>query len=190
MRLNPPGEQGWFVELLAEPVSGQTTRKHWRRFHTDAGDFGLPSFRFMAVAVHRAEETDFGLRVARPACMALAHLLEHADPDRTPIANLAGAPPRFSKDVGRALSLWWLAREQSSMADRQWLAQWREALAMPDMPAASASKTAATAGLAAIGDYLPQAHVIARTSVLAPHGTSLDAWRRAYASLPDLIDRL
>ena len=129
LRLTPPGGQdGWFVELLAEPVTGQVARKIWRRFSTQAGDFGLPSFRFMPVAVYAAEETEFGLCVARPACMALAHLLEHADPDRTPISNLSGQPPRFTKDVGRAIALWWLAGQQSVTAREGWQQVWQETL--------------------------------------------------------------
>ena len=130
LRLSPPGNgDSWFVELLAEAEAGQAPRKHWQRFHTGLGDFGLPSFRYMRVAVHGAEATEFGLRVARPACMALAQLLEHSAPDRTPISNLPGNPPRFTKDVGRAIALWWLAREQSPIAGEQWLAEWRETLA-------------------------------------------------------------
>lgn len=191
LRLSPPGvAESWFVELLAEPPADQATRKHWRRFQTGLGDFGLPSFRYMRVAVHGAEDTEFGLRVARPARMALAHLLEHADPDRTPISGLPGTPLRFTKDVGRAISLWWLAREQSTLAGEHWRAEWRETLATLYPDRVDDMKAAARSGLVSLADYLREAHGIALNGVLAPHGTTLDAWRRAYASLLDLIDEL
>ena len=191
LRLTPPDEaDGWFVELLADPPAGQTHRKHWRRFRTGLGDFGLPSFRYMGVAVHAAEDTGFGLRVARPECMALAHLLEHADPDRTPIANLPGNPPRFTKDVGRAIALWWLAREQSALAGEHWLAQWRMTLATLYPDRTADMKAAAHLGLASATAYLREAHAIALNSVLAPLGTTPDAFRRAHASLLELMDGL
>ncbi len=191
LRLSPPGQdENWFVELLGESPGAQLTRKHWRRIHTGMGDFGLPSFRYMRMAVHGAEETSFGLRIARPACMALAHLLEHADPDTTPISGLPGTPPRFTKDVGRAISLWWLAREQSPLADDTWLAQWRDALAALYPDNLAEMKAAARSGLVSVDDYLREAHAIALNGVLAPHGTTLEAYRRAHGSLHDLIDHL
>ncbi|MDH5822513.1 hypothetical protein QFW77_05850 [Luteimonas sp. RD2P54] len=191
LRLSPPGDgDDWFVELLAESSGDQATRKHWRRVETGIGLFGLPSFRYMRVAVHGAEETEFGLRVARPARMALAHLLEHADPDTTPISNLPGTPPRFTKDVGRAISLWWLAREQSPLAGKHWLAEWRETLASLYPDSATGMKAAARNGLDSVANYLREAHAIALNGVLAPHGTTLDAYRRAHASLFELIDFL
>lgn len=117
LRLTPPGHaDGWFVELLGEPMTDQTERKRWRRFTTPLGDFGLPSFRYMRVAVFDADTSPFGIRIAKPACMALAHLLEHADPDRTPISNMPGTPPRFTKDVGRAIALWWLEGQKTPLA--------------------------------------------------------------------------
>lgn len=184
LRLSPPGEEdGWFVELLAEPPKGQATRKHWRRFSTPAGDFGLPSFRYMPVAVYGAEETPFGLRLARPACMALAHLLEHADPDRTTISNLPGQPPRFTKDVGRAIALWWLAGQQSVTAGDDWRQTWGEALAALYPKQVAEQSAAARTGLTSVDNYLRESHQLALNGVLAPHGTTLDAWRRAYASL-------
>lgn len=191
LRLSPPeNRNGWFVELLAEPPQDQTARKHWRRFQTELGVFGLPSFRYMRVAVHGARETGFDLRVATPACMALAHLLEHADPDKTPISNLPGGPPRFAKDVGRAISLWWLARQQSATAGEAWLREWNETSTALYPRSSAEMKTAARNGLASIADYLPEAHAVALNGVLAPHGTTLDAFRRAYASLLELIDSL
>lgn len=191
LRLSPPGEADhWFVELLAEPPGGQATRKQWRRLHTSDGDFGLVSFRYMRVAVHGAEQTEFGLRVAHPARMALAHLLEHADPDYTPISGLPGTPPRFTKDVGRAIALWWLAREQSSLAGQQWLFAWRETLVALHPDSMTEMAAAARNGLASMAGYLDQAHAIALNSVLAPHGTTLEAFRRAHATFLDLIDQL
>ncbi|MBJ6978992.1 hypothetical protein [Luteimonas sp. MC1895] len=191
LRLSPPeSNDGWFVELLAEPPQDQATRKHWRRFQTELGVFGLPSFRYMRVAVHGAQETGFGLRVATPARMALAHLLEHADPDRTPISNLPGGPPRFTKDVGRAISLWWLARKQSPAAGEAWQREWNETLTVLYPDSSAEMKAAVPSGLTSIADYLRDAHAIALNGVLAPHGTTLDAYRRAYASLLQLIDQL
>lgn len=191
LRLGPPdGENGWFIELLAVPPADQAGRKHWRRFTTPAGIFGLPSFRYMPVAVHGADTTPSGLRVARPSSMALAHLLEHAVPDRTPISNLPGQPPRFIKDVGRAISLWWLAKQQSGSADTVWLQEWNELLAGL-YPARSAEmKTAAQDGLDNLSSYLREAHEIAVRGVLAAHGTTLGAYRRAYLDLVALVDRL
>jgi hypothetical protein len=44
--------------------------------------------------------------------------------------------------------------------------------------------------LSSLSDYLGDAHAIALNSILAPHGTTIDAWRRAYASLLDLVESL
>lgn len=191
LRLSPPGDaDSWFVELLADAPNSQATRKYWRRIQTGLGVFGLPSFRYMRVAVQGADDTAFGLRVARPSCMALAHLLEHAEPDQTPISNLPGRPPRFTKDVGRAIALWWLAREQSPLAGEHWLAEWRDTLAALYPDHGADIKAAARAGLTSVTDYLREAHAIALNGVLAPHGTTLEAFRRAHASLLELIDQL
>ena len=191
LRLRPPQDGPfWFVELLAEPPRDQATRKHWQRIRTDVGDFGLPSFRYLPVAVHDAEETEFGLRVARPARMALAHMLEHKEPDRTPISSVPGTPPRFTKDVGRAIALWWLAGEQSPLSGERWLTEWRETLAALYPDRMVEIKAAAQRGLISVSDYLGDAHSIALNSLLAPHGTTIDAWRRAYAGLLDLVESL
>jgi uncharacterized protein YfiM (DUF2279 family) len=119
--------------------------------------------------------------------MALAHLLEHADPDRTPVAGLPSRPPRFVKEVGRAVSLWWLANQQSVLAAQQWRAAWVSALT-DHHPAAGATLKAAGMGLAAMEDYVREAHEIARLGVLAPHGTSHDAFIRAYEGLRRYAD--
>ncbi len=191
LRLAPPnGDDGWFVELLAAPPSGQSERKHWQRLHTKIGSFGLPSFRYMPVAVFDAQSTPFGLRVARPACMALAHLLEHAEPDWTPIARLLGQPPRFVKDVGRAVALWWLADQQSVSADQDWRQTWTRALAAlhPDRP--TQQYRAAADALNHLSAHLRDAHSIAVASVLAAHGTTLGAYMRAHERLLTLLTEM
>ncbi len=191
LRLSPHDEQeGWFVELLGSPEPDQNERRVWRRFETPIGVFALPCFRCMPVATHAAEQTEFGIRAARPARMALAHLLEHADPDTTPISNLPGNPPRFTKDVGRAVSLWWLAQEQSSAADEEWLDEWRETLAALYPNQQALKKQDAARGLASVRNYLLETHAIAARSVLAPHGTTIEAWGRAHADLEDLIQQI
>lgn len=195
LRLSPPdGQESWFIELLAEAPVGQIERKHWARFRTAAGDFALPSFRFMRVAVQDPEVTPSGLRVARPASMALAHLLEHADPDRTPISGLEGRPPRFAKDVGRAVAMWWLAGRQSPLAEQAWLADWSAAAG-----ACLAAQSVDTSGsipamrarisLEALEGVQRESHAIAVRSLLAPHQVSFAAWRRAHQTLGEAIAR-
>jgi hypothetical protein len=188
LRLTPPDDQeGWFVELLAEPPAHQAERKHWRRFRTPQGDFGLPSFRFMRIAIHDAPEAMLGLRAAQPACMALAHLLEHADPDRTPISGLPGNPPRFVKDVGRAVALWWLANQQSPLAASRWEKQWVSALQENFPDRHDELLVGAGNALHALDPYLRDAHQIASNSVLAPHATPLEAFRRAISGMTRLL---
>lgn len=189
LRLSPPGEtEGWFVELLAVPRAGQTTRKAWTRFETNVGHFALPSFRFMPIAVEAPDESPFGLRIARPANMALAHLLEHADPDKTPIQSVQGTPPRFVKDVGRAIALWWLANQQSPMAAGTWRDAWRSCLNRLHPESEGATWLAAHQGLTCVSDYRREAHELAVRGVLAPHQTTLDAFQRAYDGLLELIE--
>ncbi len=187
LRLSPPTGDPWFVELLAEPPHEQQASKHWRRLQTDKGHFGLPSFRQMRIAIHDAEYTPSGLRVARPAQMALAHLLEHAEPDRTTVTNLR--LPRHFKDAGRAVAHWWLAQHQlgPTAATRMWMVEWRNALEAkyPDRYAENLSD--ARRGLESIANSLSDAHAIAVRSILAPHGTTFAAYQRAYAGLKHML---
>lgn len=133
-------------------------------------------------------------QVERPASMALAHLLEHAEPDRTPIAGLEGRPPRFAKDVGRAVAMWWLSGRQSPLADRAWLSEW-SAAAGACLPARSdeapGSNPAGRARLAleALDGVHRESHAIAVRSLLAPHQVSFAAWRRAHQGLLEVVGR-
>lgn len=188
LRVAPPDrDSGWFIELLSLPPPGQARRRQFVRFETNRGHFGLPSFRYLPIAVRDADETPFGLRVARPEFMALAHLLEHADPDRTPVSSLPGRPPRFVKDIGRAISIWWLAGEQTVSAPVAWHDAWRRLAEKAGPYDRSELKRRAILGLANVADEVTVAHEVAVTGVLAPHGTTRAAFERAYDGLSDLV---
>lgn len=146
----------------------------------------LPSFRQLPLLTQVADLTPFGLKVARPAVMALAHLLEHADPDRSAIANLPGNPPRFVKDLGRSVALWWLAEQQSVRARRQWQRDWQQALESTEIDMAEARGQARQA-LAHLSAWQREAHRLARTGLLTGHTPTLEAWLRAAAGLEELL---
>lgn len=189
LRLSPPdGDATWFVELLGAPEPGQAVRRSWSRLETAVGHFGLPRFRHMPVAVFDPDESPQGLSIARPACMALAHLLEHADPDRTPIAGLEPVVERFVKDVGRAVSLWWLARRQSVDAEAQWRACWDAVLEQRITGDREATFAAARHGLGHLENYLVDAHRLAVGGLLSPHGTTLAAYARAFTDFRRFTD--
>lgn len=188
MRLIPPNAMAeWFVELLGEPYPDQAGRREWQRFDTEFGSFALPAFRFMRVAIHNPALTEFGIRVATPACMALAHLLEHAEPDTTRIR--ATGEPRFYKDVGRAQALWWLAGREVESREG-WPDAWLSALndLFPDDQEAMLRQ--ALKGLEQIRFYQGESLAIAARSVLAPFPVTPESWQRAYDSLHGYISEL
>lgn len=63
------------------------------------------------------------------------------------------------------------------MSQEVWLAEWRATPAALHPDRQDGMKAAARTGLASVADYLREAHAIALNGVLAPHGTTLDAFR-------------
>jgi len=109
IRLYPPNERGWFLELLTEPESELQRERRWQRVVLPSGHHALPSFQFTSVATHGARATDSGIRAAIPAMMALANLLEHPEIRENRIGGTT--MKRSNKDLGRVLSLARLSRD-------------------------------------------------------------------------------
>jgi hypothetical protein len=79
VRLNPPGNSDWFIELITVPESPADRGQSWIRLKTSAGHFGLCSFGFLSLANYEPIRTPLGIYVAQPKMMALAHLLKHPE---------------------------------------------------------------------------------------------------------------
>lgn len=123
LRLFPPNNDAWFIELLTEPEPGQDSRR-WMRFSLSNGDhYGLPSFQFTGIATHGAKWTPFGIRTALPEMMALANLLEH--PAIGPEKIKSTTIKRSNKDLGRVLAIAWLANEDDI---DEWATGWLRGL--------------------------------------------------------------
>ena len=126
LRLHPPDNSDWFLELAAAPPEGSREPKVLQRVTTRAGDFALYSFRYLALAEEEPIETPFGILYARPEMMALANLLHHPSIDPDLIAGTTYK--RSNKDLGRVLALAYLAMEQDREALDGWHPRWLAAL--------------------------------------------------------------
>ena len=127
VRLVPPGESDWFVELLTEPERGDTGDRRWLRLKLSTGHFGLPSFSFLSLTTFKPTLTDFGLYCARPEMMALANLLEHRTVRPEKMSGLIEGRTikRSNKDLGRVLALTRLSGPEPL---ETWADEWTDAL--------------------------------------------------------------
>jgi hypothetical protein len=130
VRLVPPDEDQWFLELLSSPEEGQQKGRHFQRLETDFGHFALCSFRFLALAEFDPLSTDSGLKIARPEMMALANLLHHPQLGSETMSGLIEGRRirRSSKDLGRVLALAFLAEREDEDAIESWPEAWGTAL--------------------------------------------------------------
>lgn len=126
IRLNPPDNSDWFLELNASPPAGQSENKRTERVETTHGHFAIFSFRFLALAEEEPLPTPYGIHLARPEMMALANLLHHP---RIGMELIQGTTDkRSNKDLGRVLALVYLATARDPDALRAWADRWQAAL--------------------------------------------------------------
>jgi len=126
VRLNPPKNPEWFIELNASPAANQTEGKRLERVTTTHGDFAIFSFRFLALVEEDPIATPYGVSIARPEMMALANLLHH--PAIGPDLIQGTTDKRSNKDLGRVLALAWLANARDENAMSAWSVNWQAAL--------------------------------------------------------------
>jgi hypothetical protein len=133
VRLRPPHQAQWFLELMSAPGAdsdGEMIKK-LDRVETQAGHFALCSFGFLGLAEHVPLITEWRVRYARPEMMALANLLHHPTIGTATISGgFFGATPvkRANKDLGRVLALAYLSLERDRDAMEKWSQAWRDAL--------------------------------------------------------------
>ena len=127
VRLHPPQSTDWFLELLAAHEPGDEADKRWTRLQLPSGHFGLPSYRYLDVAVHHAPMTDLGLRCARPEMLALSNLLRNREirPDTMEALVQGRRIKRSNKDLGRVVSI---ARLSGPDGAQAWPSAWEQGL--------------------------------------------------------------
>ena len=126
VRLNPPGQTEWFIELLTVPESPQDRDMRWIRLKTPFGHFGLCSFGFLSLTNYEPYPTELGIFIARPEMMALANMLEH--PEIRPDLIAGSSIKRSNKDLGRVLAIARLSEKKEEDAMLKWPDIWKEAL--------------------------------------------------------------
>ncbi|MDY0748032.1 hypothetical protein SNE35_26265 [Paucibacter sp. R3-3] len=186
VRLRPPGQSAWFLELLAAPISEDLTDKpssgkRLQRLVTAVGDFVICSFDYLALAEWRPFETRFGVKIARPEMMALANLLHHP---RIGEARIGGTDEkRSNKDLGRVLALAYLALERDRRLDLDEFAEWPVSMwqALQDKFGQEAAALALRAGqgiaaLLASPPDLQQALVNANNGLLASKNVNIEVF--------------
>ena len=132
VRLNPPGNLEWFLELLTVPDKARDQKgQQWTRLETEHGHFGICSFRFLSLTNYEPIKTELGIYVARPEMMALAALLEHPEiGEQRMSGGFAGRADvkRSNKDLGRVLAISRLATKTDEDILETWPAIWEAAL--------------------------------------------------------------
>jgi hypothetical protein len=193
VRLYPPNSTDWYVELLAAHEPGDESDKRWTRLQLPDGHFGLPSFRYLDVALHDAPTTALGIRCARPEMLALSNLLRNPEIRPETMDSLVEGRriKRSNKDLGRVIAI---ARLSGPDAPLAWPAVWLKALR--ECHGGSCNRLAANAGaglralLASQAD-LEEARDTCNAGLLAAAPATLDQLRRAAERLlQDAIEPL
>ena len=130
VRLNPPGNTDWFIELLTVPESPANRKNKWVSLKTSRGYFALPSFEFLSLPNYQPIKTESGIYIARPEMMALANMLEHPEikPDTMSGPIQGRTIKRSNKDLGRVLAIAYLSTGQDVDILETWPDIWQKAL--------------------------------------------------------------
>jgi hypothetical protein len=130
IRLNPPGNANWFVELLTVPESTTERERKWVPLKTSHGYFALPSFGFLSLTNYEPLKTELGIYIARPEMMALANMFEHTEIKSDTMSGLIQGRTikRSNKDLGRVLAIAYLSTKQDADSMEKWPAIWEQAL--------------------------------------------------------------
>ncbi len=184
VRLRPPSDSEWFLELLAAPPQYHhgAPDKKLERVHTKVGDFAICSFGYLALAEWQPLATQHGVYIARPEMMALSNLLHHPVIGETRIGDTEYK--RANKDLGRVLALAHLtiARDRKDGTDK--LAEWPQRMWQAlqakfgdqAKPLAQRAGTGISALLSSSAD-LQQALRIANLGLLTSMDVGMDAIR-------------
>lgn len=179
VRLNPPGNDEWFIELLGAPEErpDATRGRNLVRLETRYGHFTLCSFGYLGLVEHKPLITEFGIYIASPEMMALANLLHHPRIGAEVMSGdqFGGGIKRSNKDLGRVLALAYLTTAQEL---ETWPEKWAEALeARYPMEAPELAVRAGTGlrELLASPDDLHQAHITCSRGLLASIDVRLEA---------------
>lgn len=201
VRLVPPGEDQWFLELLSSPEKSQQRERQFQRLETHFGHFALCSFRFLALAELDPLPTDAGLKIARPEMMALSNLLHHRQLGTETMSGLIAGRRirRSSKDLGRVLALAFLAERDNEEAIGFWPESWATALSITFPDDFEPWLSTIGSGLeqmlqSAHSEDFEEAHHTCMTGLLARHRLSLEAFaslgRRVMGELIEPARRL
>ena len=179
VRLNPPGSDEWFIELLGAPEERQDAprgRNHVR-LETRYGHFTLCSFGYLGLVEHKPLRTEFGIQIASPEMMALANLLHHPHigPEFMSGDQFGRRIKRSNKDLGRVLALAHLTPTQEL---ETWPQKWIEALEAKYAGQAQDLAFSAGSGLRELLDSaedMHQAHLTCSRGLLASMDVRLEA---------------
>ena len=179
LRLHPPDNVNWFIELLTVPESPADRNRKILPFQTKKGYFGLPSFGFLSLTNYKPLAAGIGIKIARPELMALANMLEHPGikPERMSGLIENRSIKRSNKDLGRVLAIAYLSTSQDPDSMETWPDIWKSALLdrFPEDWQELAKKTGSgIRELLGSDPDLDEAYHTCRYGLLASHPPSMD----------------